>query len=129
MGKRGRVCADHCHGPQQEVAHPQAWARAAAKLVAKAGIHEIRFSTDCSGMEAPAEAIGRICQETTSLRHKLTATHLAACDIGSLQRSFILQNHSPGLLFTDMTDRDWDNGGNSSWGNWRWNTERNCSDG
>ena len=57
----------------------------------------IRIGTDCSGIEAPIEALKQL---------KIPFQHLFACEIDQYARESILANYQPQILFEDITKRD-----------------------
>jgi DNA (cytosine-5)-methyltransferase 1 len=59
----------------------------------------IRVGTDCSGIEAPIQALERL---------KIPYHHCFSSDIDEKCRESILANYSPDILFTDMKARDVD---------------------
>lgn len=56
----------------------------------------IRVGTDCSGIEAPIQALKQL-----GIPHK----HVFSCEIDKYARESILANYKPEILFTDMTKR------------------------
>ena len=56
----------------------------------------INVFTDCSGMEAPIQALQNL---------HIDFQHLAASDINDASRRFIKNNFAPKLLFRDLTKR------------------------
>ena len=56
----------------------------------------IRVGTDCSGIEAPIQAL---------LNLKIPFTHVFSCDIDPYCRESIKANYSPEILYEDMTTR------------------------
>ena len=53
----------------------------------------IRVGTDCSGIEAPIQAL---------LNLKIPFTHVFSCDIDPYCRESIKANYSPEILYEDM---------------------------
>jgi DNA (cytosine-5)-methyltransferase 1 len=56
----------------------------------------IRVGTDCSGIEAPIQALKQLA---------IPFKHVFSCDIDKYCRESILANYDPEILFTDMTKR------------------------
>lgn len=59
----------------------------------------LRIGTDCSGMEAPIEALKQL---------NIPYHHVFSCDIDKYCRETIHANHTPDILFHDMFGRDLD---------------------
>jgi|TARA_Y100000389_G_C17416714_1_gene494188 DNA (cytosine-5)-methyltransferase 1 len=60
----------------------------------------IKIGTDCSGIEAPIEALQNICNE-----HNLSFEHEFSSEISVYATEYIKNNHNPKILFNDMTKR------------------------
>jgi site-specific DNA-cytosine methylase len=78
----------------------EAWAHAAALLL-EGRRAKVSIATDCSGIEAPLEALRQIAKYT-----ELEVQHVCSSDIGHLQKRFILKHHSPLRFFEDMLQRN-----------------------
>ena len=63
-------------------------------------LDEISVATDCSGMEAPLQALGNV------LRHHRRLRHIFACDVMPVAKKFILLNFPALVFFDDLTKRD-----------------------
>ena len=61
----------------------------------------IKIGTDCSGIEAPIEALKNICKN-----NDIKYEHIFSSEIDEYAKSYINANHSPNILFPDMTKRD-----------------------
>ena len=61
----------------------------------------IKIGTDCSGIEAPIEALKNICNE-----YDLSYEHEFSSEISEYATEYIKNNHKPKILFNDMTKRD-----------------------
>ena len=61
----------------------------------------IKIGTDCSGIEAPIEALQNICK-----KYKLSYSHEFSSDISEYVFEYINNNHKPKILFNDMTKRN-----------------------
>ena len=60
----------------------------------------IKIGTDCSGIEAPIEAIKNICK-----KYDLSFEHEFSSEISEYATVYIKNNHNPKILFNDMTKR------------------------
>ena len=60
----------------------------------------IKVGTDCSGIEAPIEAILKICN-----KYDLSYEHEFSSEISEYAEEYIKNNHNPKILFNDMTKR------------------------
>jgi len=61
----------------------------------------IKIGTDCSGIEAPIEALKKICNV-----HDLSYEHIFSSEIDKYAVQYIKDNHEPNILFSDMTKRN-----------------------
>jgi len=61
----------------------------------------IRIGTDCSGIEAPIEALKKICNT-----YDLNFTHVFSSEIDKYALQYIRDNHMPKVIFGDMTKRN-----------------------
>jgi len=61
----------------------------------------IKIGTDCSGIEAPIEALKKICDT-----YGLSFTHVFSSEIDKYALKYIRDNHTPKIIFGDMTKRD-----------------------
>jgi len=60
----------------------------------------IKIGTDCSGIEAPIEALKNICEN-----NNLSFEHEFSSEISEYATEYIKNNHNPKILFNDMTKR------------------------
>ena len=60
----------------------------------------LKIGTDCSGIEAPIEALNNICNE-----YNLNYEHEFSSEISEYATEYINKNHNPKILFNDMTKR------------------------
>ena len=60
----------------------------------------IKIGTDCSGIEAPIEALKNICN-----KYDLSFEHEFSSEISEYATEYIKNNHNPKILFNDMTKR------------------------
>ena len=60
----------------------------------------IKIGTDCSGIEAPIEALKNICEN-----NNLSFEHEFSSEISEYATEYIKKNHNPKILFNDMTKR------------------------
>jgi len=60
----------------------------------------IKIGTDCSGIEAPIEALKNICND-----NDLKYDHIFSSEICPYATEYINKNHNPSILFNDMTKR------------------------
>tara|TARA_B100001027_G_C16244431_1_gene321088 strand:- start:297 stop:1220 length:924 start_codon:yes stop_codon:yes gene_type:complete len=60
----------------------------------------IKIGTDCSGIEAPIEALKNICKN-----NNLSFEHEFSSEISEYATEYIKNNHNPKILFNDMTKR------------------------
>ena len=60
----------------------------------------IKIGTDCSGIEAPIEALKNICKN-----NNLSYEHEFSSEISEYAVEYIKNNHNPKILFNDMTKR------------------------
>jgi len=63
----------------------------------------IKIGTDCSGIEAPIEALKKICD-----KYDLNFTHEFSSEIDKYALEYIKDNHKPQIIFGDMTKRNMD---------------------
>ena len=63
----------------------------------------IKIGTDCSGIEAPIEALKKICD-----KYDLNFTHEFSSEIDKYALEYIKDNHKPQIIFGDMTKRNID---------------------
>ena len=61
----------------------------------------IQIGTDCSGIEAPIEALKKICD-----KYDLSFTHVFSSEIDKYALQYIKDNHNPNIIFGDMTKRN-----------------------
>jgi len=61
----------------------------------------IKIGTDCSGIEAPIEALKKICNV-----YDLSFEHIFSSEIDKYAVQYIKDNHEPNILFSDMTKRN-----------------------
>jgi len=61
----------------------------------------IKIGTDCSGIEAPIEALKKICDT-----YDLNFTHVFSSEIDKYALQYIKDNHNPNIIFGDMTKRN-----------------------
>lgn len=61
----------------------------------------IKIGTDCSGIEAPIEALKKI-----SDKYDLDFTHIFSSEIDKYALQYIKDNHNPKIIFGDITKRD-----------------------
>jgi DNA (cytosine-5)-methyltransferase 1 len=61
----------------------------------------IKIGTDCSGIEAPIEALKKICDT-----YGLSFEHVFSSEIDKYALKYIRDNHTPKIIFGDMTKRD-----------------------
>ena len=61
----------------------------------------IKIGTDCSGIEAPIEALKKI-----SDKYDLNFTHVFSSEIDKYSLQYIKDNHNPNIIFGDMTKRN-----------------------
>jgi len=61
----------------------------------------IKIGTDCSGIEAPIEALKKICD-----KYDLSFTHVFSSEIDKYALQYIKENHKPNIIFGDMTKRN-----------------------
>ena len=61
----------------------------------------IKIGTDCSGIEAPIEALKKI-----SDKYDLDFTHIFSSEIDKYALQYIKDNHKPNIIFGDMTKRN-----------------------
>ena len=61
----------------------------------------IKIGTDCSGIEAPIEALKKICDT-----YGLSFTHVFSSEIDKYALKYIRDNHTPKIIFGDMTKRN-----------------------
>ena len=64
----------------------------------------IKIGTDCSGIEAPIEALKKI-----SDTYDLSFTHVFSSEIDKYAIQYIRDNHKPKIIFGDMTKRNINN--------------------
>jgi len=62
-----------------------------------ASLHDIKIGTDCSGMEAPIQAIRNL---------EVNFEHTFSCDVNPHARATIEANFPHGLMYHDLTKRD-----------------------
>ena len=62
----------------------------------------LRIGTDCSGIEAPIEAIKKICRAYPKLNYK----HVFSSEIDEYAITYIKDNHNPEILYNDMQKRN-----------------------
>ena len=62
----------------------------------------IRIGTDCSGIEAPIEALKNISNNY----ERITYTHVFSSEINEYAIKYINENHKPEILFGDIQTRD-----------------------
>ena len=60
----------------------------------------IKIGTDCSGIEAPIEALKNICN-----KYDLSFEHEFSSEICEYATEYIKNNHNPKILFNNMTKR------------------------
>ena len=60
----------------------------------------LKIGTDCSGIEAPIEALKQICN-----KYNLSYEHEFSSEISEYATEYIKNNHNPKILFNDMTKR------------------------
>ena len=60
----------------------------------------LKIGTDCSGIEAPIEALKNICN-----KYDLSYEHEFSSEISEYATEYIKNNHNPKILFNDMTKR------------------------
>ena len=65
----------------------------------------IRVGTDCSGIEAPIEALRNI----TNNYKNITYTHVFSSETNEYAIKYIQENHKPEILFGDIKERDVNN--------------------
>ena len=63
----------------------------------------IKIGTDCSGIEAPIEALKKICNV-----YDLSFEHVFSSEIDKYALQYIRDNHTPKIIFGDMTKRNID---------------------
>lgn len=63
----------------------------------------LTIGTDCSGIDAPIEALRQLVQE---LGPALSYEHLWSCEIDKYAKQSIIANHSPRIFYDDMLTRD-----------------------
>ena len=61
----------------------------------------IKIGTDCSGIEAPIEALKKICDT-----YDCSFTHIFSSEIDKYALQYIRDNHNPNIIFGDMTKRN-----------------------
>ena len=61
----------------------------------------LKIGTDCSGIEAPIEALKKICKN-----HHLEYRHIFSSEIDEYAIKYIQANHSPEILYGDMKKRE-----------------------
>jgi DNA (cytosine-5)-methyltransferase 1 len=61
----------------------------------------LKIGTDCSGIEAPIEALKKICKN-----HQLEYKHVFSSEIDEYAIKYIQANHSPEILYGDMQKRN-----------------------
>ena len=61
----------------------------------------LRIGTDCSGIEAPIEALKKICK-----KYNLKYIHIFSSEFDKYAIKYIKANHNPEILYNDMKDRD-----------------------
>ena len=61
----------------------------------------LRIGTDCSGIEAPIEALKKICK-----KYNLKYKHIFSSEIDKYAIKYIKANHNPEILYNDIKDRD-----------------------
>ena len=61
----------------------------------------IKIGTDCSGIEAPIEALKKICDV-----YDCSFTHVFSSEIDKYALQYIRDNHKPQIIFGDMTKRN-----------------------
>jgi len=61
----------------------------------------LKIGTDCSGIEAPIEAIKIICNNHPNLKYD----HIFSSEICQYATKYIHNNHNPKIIFNDMTKR------------------------
>ena len=62
----------------------------------------IRIGTDCSGIEAPIEALKKICNDYKDLRFQ----HIFSSETNQYAIKYINENHKPEILFGDIQKRN-----------------------
>ena len=66
-------------------------------------VNMLRIGTDCSGIEAPIEAIKKI-----SSKYKINFKHMFSSEIDKFAIKYIKENHDPDFLFNDIKNRNID---------------------
>ena len=61
----------------------------------------LKIGTDCSGIEAPIEALKKICKN-----HNFKYKHIFSSEIDKYAIKYIKANHNPEILYGDMKERD-----------------------
>lgn len=61
----------------------------------------LKIGTDCSGIEAPIQAIEKICD-----KYSLSYSHEFSSEINQYALKLIQENYSPKIIFDDITKRD-----------------------
>ena len=61
----------------------------------------LKIGTDCSGIEAPIQALKNICKN-----YNLSYNHVFSSEIDKYAIEYIKANHNPGILYNDITTRD-----------------------
>jgi DNA (cytosine-5)-methyltransferase 1 len=61
----------------------------------------IRIGTDCSGIEAPIEALKNICKN-----YNLEYKHIFSSEIDKYAIQYIKDNHNPDIFYGDINERD-----------------------
>jgi len=61
----------------------------------------LKIGTDCSGIEAPLEALHNICN-----KYDLSFEHEFSSEISEYAIKYINNNHNPRIIFNDMTKRN-----------------------
>ena len=61
----------------------------------------LRIGTDCSGIEAPIEALKKIC-----INYNFKYKHIFSSEIDKYAIKYIKANHNPEILYEDMKERD-----------------------
>lgn len=108
MRKRARCCFEDAPQRKRQTTaaqvvdgNPQSWARAAAALLPRQ--RHITIVTDCSGVEAPLEAL----RQVQAWHGSFDVKHLSSCEVDELPRRWIQWHNSPEKFFADMLDRSW----------------------
>jgi DNA (cytosine-5)-methyltransferase 1 len=67
----------------------------------------LKVGTDCSGIEAPIQALSSLCKKYSKKGQQITIDHKFSSDIDPYCRQSILANYSPEILYQDMKKRNY----------------------